>query len=532
MSSHIAQRGKMILDNQAEIVEALLNPRIYPASWHVKEVQTRQSHIAILFLAGAYAFKLKRAVLTPEIDFSTPQKRRIACVHEMRRSTIYAPHLVIGVKSVRKLPNGRISIGGKAGVEIDTLLVMRRLKDEDMLSSQVPSSAFDRFEVMDLAEQLADLHCKAKLFRTKWDFDDIQKVIVENESILSCFCPDIFNREKLRILTQQSLASLTQNTRLIALRQKSGRVRKCHGDLLLSNIAREGDKYLFFSPIEYNDALDCIDTLYDLSYLLMDMEVRGVRRLSNILFNHYLAYTNDMTGYPLLPLYQSMRAATRAGVCARKSALLAGEDKETTILDARKYFDLACHFLIGNKPVLIACGGLSGSGKSRIAREIGGKLNPAPGAVILRDDIVKKQMRGCALDQHLDDAPDSPAYEQVVYDLLRQQARTALSIGSCVIVDALFYNQAERKAIENLAYEMNVPFIGIWVDAPIEVRTERVMTRKRNPSDVHNRSELERQLHLETGPITWEQINSDRPREETITVALDILKKNGVSVCD
>lgn len=522
----------MIVDDQSEIIEALRNPRIYPVGWHVREVEMRQSHIAVLFLAGDYAFKLKRAVLTPEIDFSTPQKRRIACVREMRRSTVYAPHLVRGVKSVRRLPNGRITIGGKAGVEIDTVLVMRRLKDEDILEKQVPSPAFDRFEVMDLAEQLGDLHCKAKMFRTKWNFEDIQKVIAENESVLSCFCPDIFNRRKLRTLTQKSLSLLTHNARLIALRQKSGHIRKCHGDLLLSNIAREGNKYLFFSPIEYNDALDCIDTLYDLSYLLMDMEVHGIRRLSNILFNHYLAYTNDMTGYPLLPLYQSMRAATRAGVCAKKSALLSGKEKEQSIADARKYFDLACHFLIGNKSVLIACGGLSGSGKSRIAREIGGKLNPAPGAVILRDDIVKKQMRGCALDRHTKEIPDSPAYEKVVYDLLRQQARTALTIGSCVIVEALFYNQAEREAIEALAKEMRIPFVGIWVDAPLDVRTKRVMTRKRNPSDVHNRAELEKQLLLDTGTITWEQINSDGPREATIGATVQVLRRHGVDVCD
>lgn len=520
----------MIIHNQEEIINALLNPRIYPTSWHVKEVTVRQSHIALLFLAGDYVFKLKRALLLPELDFSTPQKRRIACVHEMRRSTIYAPHLVVSVRSVRKLPSGRICIGGKAGTEIDTLLVMRRLKEDEMLTTHVAQGKLDRFEVMDLAEQLADLHNKAKLFRTKWGMDDIRKVILENESVLSCFPPTIFNRKKLKQLTQNSLSVLSHNERLIALRQKSGHIRKCHGDLLLSNIARHENKYLFFSPIEYNDSWDCIDTLYDLSYLLMDFEMRGIRRLSNMLFNHYLAYTNDMTGYPLLPLYQSMRAAIRAGICAKKSALLKGKDKENALKQAQQYFLLAYHFLSGSRPILIACGGLSGSGKSRIAREIGGKLNPAPGAVILRDDIVKKQMSGCALDEHPDHIPDTPAYEKVVYDVLRQQTRTALSAGSCVIVDALFYNPNEREAIENLARELNIPFIGIWVDAPLDVRTERVMSRKRNPSDVRDRSELERQLRLETGTVTWHQINSDQAREDTINAALDILKKAGAPI--
>ncbi len=531
MWSRLVQRGQMILNSQEEIVEALLNPRIYPASWQVKEVTVRQSHIAKVFLAGDYAFKLKRSVISPELDFSTPQKRRIACVHEMRRDTVYAPRLAVGVKSVRKLPNGRITIGGKAGVEIDTLLVMRRLKDENMVLSQIgDSEKFDRFDVMDLAEQLADLHCKAKLFRTKWSLDDIQKVIVENESVLSCFCPKILNRDKVRMLTRHSLSLLAQNARLVSLRQKSGRVRKCHGDLLLSNIAREGDKFMFFSPIEYNDALDCIDTLYDLSYLLMDFEVHGLRRLGNMLFNHYLAYTNDMSGYPLLPLYQSMRAATRAGVCAKTAGLLTGREKSDAIGNARQYFKLACDFLIGNQPVLIACGGLSGSGKSRIAREIGGCLKPSPGAVILRDDVVKKQMLGCALDKHMDITLDSPASEKVVYDVLRQQTRVALASGSCVIVDALFYDESERKAIEKLAAELKVPFVGLWVDAPLEVRTERVMKRKRNPSDVRDKAELERQLCLETGPITWNQINSDQDRKQTIQTALDILCKNGAPV--
>ncbi len=520
----------MELNSQAEIVQALLNPRIYPSSWHVTEVTVRQSHIAMLFLAGNYAFKLKRAMISPFLDFSTPQKRRIACVHEMRRSTVYAPHLVVGVRSVRKLPNGRICIGGKAGTEIDTLLVMRRLKDEDMLILQMRTPNFDRFDVMDLAEQLGDLHCKAKQFRTKWGYDDIQKIIVENESVLSCFSPSVFNRTKLRRLTERSLMLLEQNKRLITLRQKSGRVRKCHGDLLLSNIAREEDKYLFFSPIEYNDSLDCIDTLYDLSYLLMDFEVKGLRRLCNMLFNHYLAYTNDMGGYPLLPLYQSMRAAVRAGICAKKSTLLCDEEKKKSLQHARKYFELACHLIMENKPTLIACGGLSGSGKSRIAREIGGQLNPAPGAVILRDDIIKKQMRGCALDDHMDETYDSPAYEKVVYDVLRQQAKTALQCGSCVIVDALFYNYQERQAIEELAKTMNIPFVGIWVDAPLDVRTQRVMTRKRNPSDVCNRAELERQLRLETGDILWHKIDSNQERQQTIDDALNILKNQGVNV--
>lgn len=515
----------MILYNQKEIIEALSNPKLYPTKWHVEEVTIRQSHIAILFLAGEYAFKLKRAVLLPNIDFSTPAKRRLACVQEMKRSTIYAPHLVLGIRSVRRLPNGRICIGGKAGEEVDTILVMKRIPDNAILGQILPSPYFDRFEVMDLAEQLAELHMKAKTFRTKWGMEDIQKTILETERVLSCFCPDVFDKHKLNTLMRTSLENLAKNARLITLRQKSGHIRKCHGDLLLCNIAYEEGKFLFFSPIEYSDTLDCIDTLYDLAFLMMDFEARGMRRLTNMFFNHYMAYMNDIGGYPLLPLYQSMRAATRAAVCVKKSTMLEGEEKQQAIQNAKDYFDLAYHFMSSSQPVLIACGGLSGSGKSRIAREIGGLMNPAPGAVILRDDVVKKQINGCGVNEHFDRVFDTPIVEKVVYDVLRQQARTALKSGSCVIVDALFYNEKERVAIEELAKEMNVPFIGLWMDAPLSVRVDRIHARKRNPSNVTKRSELEQQLSLETGDIQWNQVSTDKTREETVESVIKLLSQ-------
>lgn len=513
----------MILDSQADIIAALSDPKTY--SGRVSSVEVRQSHIAILFLAGNKVYKLKRAVLYPDADFSTQEKRRLACVQEMKRSAVYAPDLIEGIKAVRRLKNGRIVIGGKSGKEIDTVLVMKRIPDTDLLNKLLPSDSFDRFEAMDLAEKLAELHGRAKVFKSKWGVDVVRKLILENESILSCFCPDIFEKERVNALTRSSLDSLNKQAKLIRFRQKTGHVRKCHGDLLLSNIAYTNKSFLFFSPIEYNESLSCVDTLYDLAVVLMDLESKGLRRLTNILFNHYMAYMNDVGGFPLLPLYQSLRAASRAAVCAKKSTLLKGKERRAVIKEARHYFDLAQHFVSGCCPILIACGGLSGSGKSRVARELGGLLDPAPGAVILRDDIVKKQIVGLAPHQTLDKYYDTPAFEEVVYDVLRQQARMGLSVGSCVIVDALFYDENERKAIEALAVEEGVPFVGFWMDAPITVRAERVQTRKRNPSDVKQAEELNLQLQFKIGPIKWHKIMTDGPKEKTVQKAFRILKK-------
>ena len=511
----------MILSDQTDVIEALSNPKTYGKN--VNKVEVRSSHIAIIFFAGDYVYKLKRAVIYPGVDFSTAEKRKLACIGEMKRSTVYAPHLIIGVKPIKRLKNGTIKIGGISGEEIDTVIVEKRLPNKAILSFLLPSPDFDRFEAMDLAEHLAELHSKAKIFHNKWGVDVIQNIILENESILSCF-PSSINLAELNTLTHKSLDILKQNKNLIQFRQKSGFVKKCHGDLLLSNIAYDKGKFLFFSPIEYNDSLDCIDTLYDLAFLTMDLEVKGLRRLSNIIFNHYMSYMNDIEGFPLMGLYQSIRAAGRAAVWAKTSALLQGEEKQHAIKQTQKYFKLACHFLIDFSPILIACGGLSGSGKSRIAREIGGLINPAPGAIILRDDVIKKQITGLAPHQRFNKTKNSPAFNKIVHEVLRQQASCALQTGSPVIVDALFDNEYERMAIQALADSLNIPFIGLWMDAPIDIRKQRVHARKNAPSGSRREKELECQLCLETGHISWHQINTDMPKEDTIQQVVKILR--------
>lgn len=511
----------MILSDQTDVIETLRNPKTYGKN--INTVEVRMSHIAIIFFAGDYVYKLKRAVIYPGVDFSTAEKRKLACIAEMKRSTVYAPHLIIGIKPIKRLKNGTIKIGGISGEEIDTVIVEKRLPNKAILSFLLPSSNFDRFEAMDLAEHLADLHTKAKVFHNKWGVDVIQNIILDNESILSCF-PSSINLAQLNTLTRQSLEILKRNENLVKFRQKSGFIKKCHGDLLLSNIAYDKGKFLFFSPVEYNDSLDCIDTLYDLAFLTMDLEVKGLRRLSNIIFNHYMSYMNDIEGVPLMGLYQSMRATGRAAVWAKTSALLSGEEKQHAIRQTQKYFELACHFLIDFSPVLIACGGLSGSGKSRIAREIGGLMNPAPGAVILRDDVIKKQITGLSPHQRFNKTKNSPAFDKIIYEVLRQQASCALQNGSTVIVDALFDNEYERMAIQALADSLNTPFIGLWMDAPLNIRKQRVQIRKNATSHCRQEKELDCQLCLETGHISWHQINTDMPKEDTIQQVVKILQ--------
>ncbi len=513
----------MILSDQTDVINALSNPATYGKN--ITKVEVKRSHISVIFFVGDYVYKLKRAVVYPGVDFSTPEKRKLSCISEMKRSTVYAPHLIKSVKPVRRLKNGKIKIGGNIGEEIDTVIIEKRLPDKAILSFLLPSVKFDRFETMDLAEHLAELHAKAKTFHTKWGQDDIKNIILYTESVLSCF-PNYIDSQKLNYLTQKSLELVEKHKSLINFRQKSGRIRKCHGDLSLSNIAYDKGRFLLFSPIEYNDSLDCTDTLYDLAFLTMDLEARNLRRLSNILINHYMAYINDIEGLPLMGLYQSMRAAYRAAVCAKTSALSNPKEKKNLIRQAKKYFELALHFLTPIRPIVIACGGLAGSGKSRIAREIGGLINPGPGAVILRDVVIKKQITGLAPHQGFNKTVDSPVFEKITYDVLCQQIKSALSAGASVVLDATFCTPQQRHIVQQTAKQMKAPFIGLWMDAPLEVRKNRVWERNHAAQNPRKENELECQLNIDTGPMDWHVINTDMPKEKTMKQVIEILKKH------
>lgn len=496
----------MILSDQREIIKALSAPETYGKS--VKKVTIRHSHIAYIFFAGDYVYKLKRAVMYPGVDFSTPEKRKLACIAEMKRSTVYAPHLILGVKPIRRLKNGKIKIGGTKGEEIDSVIVEKRLPNKAILNCLLPSDCFGKNEARALAEHLAELHSKAKVFHSKWGVEVIQHLILENESILSCF-PNVFDVTRLNVLTGQCLEILRKNESLIRFRQKSGRVRKCHGDLLLSNIACHNGKFLFFSPIEYNDSLDCIDTLYDLAFLTMDLEAKGLSHISNALFNHYMAFMNDLEGIALMNLYQAIRAMGRAAVCAKISVLSTEKERISVLKEAQHYFSLACGFLVKTHPILMAFGGASCDRKSQIIEQIASLIKPAPGAITLSDYVVKKQIIGLASCQKINEITDTPAFEKVVYEVIKQQTYGALSAGETVVIDATFYEIEQKNTVSCLAQELNIPFVGFWID------------------DVSNGCGKNNGIpQLENKEMKWQVIDVKQSKEEIEQLVIQILKEN------
>ncbi len=227
------------------------------------------------------------------------------------------------------------------------------------------------------------------------------------------------SREPIEALNEATRAELERRRELLERRRDEGRVRHCHGDLHLGNIVLWDGRPVLFDCLEFDPALASIDTFYDLAFLLMDLAHRGLRPLAQRLLSGYLDATWDDAGAALLPLFQSCRAAIRAkvqGLAAEREN--GAETREREVAAAREYLDLALRFLAPETPRLVAIGGVSGTGKSTLARRLAPALGAAPGAVLLRSDVIRKRLFGVEPTERLGEEAYTEAVSDRVYEAL------------------------------------------------------------------------------------------------------------------
>lgn len=491
----------MITQDQSELIDFLSNKKTFHQN---KEVLVHRSALYTLFLTQTKAYKLKRALLSTHTDFSTPEKRKLACLNEIKRGAIYATKLKQTLKTVRKV-NGKFTLNATEGEEVDSLIEMKRLPSECFFSELLNRNKLDKRHILSLTESLVDLHNKAKVYHQKQSPDIFKNLINETEVILNDFAPLLFKISDIQQWATACHKQLKKLSSLIIFRQKSGRVKKCHGDLFLSNIAVFKKKFMFFSPLEHNTVLECVDCLYDLSSILIELEAIGKRPFANLLLNHYMSFTNDLEGIPLLGLYQSLRGARRAIILAQKAVLSDPEKKKELFKQASALFNAACRVLEPTPAVLIACGGLPKVGKTTITQNLAPYFNPAPGAILLRDEVIKKQIRGLMPQQHFEKTTDSPSFNTVLYAVLVQQVKAILSAHSSVIIDANLTQEAQRTALTQVATDLNIPFVGLWI--------KEANGKEKLPLSAEEK-------------FYWHTIKTKPNTDQTIQYILKILQKN------
>lgn len=452
-------------------------------------VEHLETHAAHVFLVGDRAFKMKKPVKLPYLDFSTIEKRKAVLEYELAINRAFAPSLYLRTDEIRGEP----------------VLVMNRFRQEELLSSQ--SGGITSAMAKELAQMVADSHVIAP--RRETPGSEIMKGL--GAQLLKAFTssPDIFpadNASEFRSLHQRHLTTLGP---LLDQRSAQGLVRRCHGDMHCGNIVLLEGKPVLFDAIEFSEKIATIDVLYDLAFLLMDLGRRDEKRVANLVFNRYSHLRRaeeDLSGLTALPLFLATRAGVRALVTADLAHELEADASAKQRNDALEYFRASLAWLKPVQPRLICVGGLSGSGKSTLAARLAHAIGLAPGALHVRSDVERKVLAGVDETVHLPPDSYSAAASEATYRAIFQRAEAALKAGHSVILDAVFAREEEREAAEELAGSANARFTGLWLAADPAILKSRVTRRSGDASDA-DAAVVEKQLGYKPGEIHWNKVD-------------------------
>ena len=506
-------------DLQDAVFRFLANPKTHGLSEPVRRIDTAG---AVVFLAGPDVYKVKRAVKFPFMDLSTLEKRRAACEAEIEVNRGNAPQIYLAALPIVRARDG-FALGGEGeAVEwtvhlkrFDEKATLDRIADEDGLSDTV---------IDKLALAIRRSHARAPKRDAGQAAHAHERTIEQNDSAFA-ERPDLFPPATARRLTHDTRLAFAVAGPTLLVRGAQGMVRRCHGDLHLRNIALIDGEPTLFDAVEFSDEIASGDVLYDLAFLLMDIEERGLRIAANRLFNRYLAPEppEALSGLAALPLFLSLRAAIRAKVEAAAADQQEGARREEARALARRYFDRAAGFLRYEPARLVAIGGLSGAGKSAVAARLAPWLGRAPGALWLRSDVERKTMFGVEEDARLPDSAYAADVTREVYGRIDEKARIALRAGQAVALDATFARAAERTSAVRIAYATSVAFDGVFLEVPLDTRLARVQARQGDASDADARvARAQRADPLsERG---WKPLDAEGSLDETVALALRRLR--------
>jgi predicted kinase len=280
-----------------------------------------------------------------------------------------------------------------------------------------------------------------------------------------------------------------------------------------------------FDGVEFNPQISCIDVLYDFAFLLMDLWRLRLRDHANVIFNEYFTRTNELDALSLLPLFLSCRSAVRAKTSATTAKLQSTTPQAPElVLAAREYLTMAEQLLKPPRPALVAIGGLSGTGKTTLARRLAAGIGAAPGAVVLRSDIIRKSFFNVSATTRLGAEGYTRSVTERVYKIAAERAATILQSGHAAIVDATFSDVHERRLIADVAQSAGVPFIGLWLDAPVQVLMDRLGARHGDASDA-TVDVLHQQLAGDEVPPDWHRVNAAEALPEVQEAAESLLRE-------
>jgi len=471
------------------LIQQMLHPQFYPHEV-TDAVQLVQTHVSYILLTGNFAYKVKKPVNFGFLDFSTLAKREHFCHEEIRLNQRGAAELYLEVLPI--VQNGdRYELNG-AGEPVEFTVKMQQFEAGTLFSDLFDQGKLTEELLIRLAKELAAFHRQGAIndyIRSFGEVSQIRQAFDENYEQTLSYIGGPQTQQQFDETRQYTDRLFAEKADLLTQRIRQDWIRECHGDVHLRNITLWHDKILLFDCIEFNEPFRFVDTMFDIAYIIMDLDARDRPDLSNVFLNAYIEQMDDWEGLQVLPLYLSRQSYVRAKV----TSFLLGDPsipeavKQDALATATRYYRLAWEYTrspLGNASTphggnVYLMSGLSGSGKSTVARALARQI----GAIHIRSDAVRKHLGGVALDQSGDESLYSPEMSQKTYDRLLQLGITLATQGYPVILDAKYDREPLRQAVMQATKDATLKLHILHCDVSLATRQNWLNDRQGDISD-------------------------------------------------
>jgi hypothetical protein len=473
----------------------ILRPSAFPHP--VGKLELRETNLSWVILTGLYAYKIKKSVQFAFIDASTLEKRRRMCEEELRLNRRLAPELYMDVVFITHDADGARVVG--KGPVIEYAVRMRQFDASEELSALLENGTVSAHEMTQFAERLAEFHAGAERTARGADYlytGQLHDAVLGNLAILLSHLDDNASFPELGTLVDWTHDRLHDSLTRLEMREQSGFIRECHGDLHARNVVRWRGRLIPFDSLDFDPKLRWIDTMNDVAFMVMDLIAHDRNDLASAFLNSYLENSGDYDGVELLPFYAVYRALVRAMVDSiGAKGDVAHRDEYRRRLQLR--VETAAAFIHRPKATLFIMHGPSGSGKSWLSERLAAQFE----AVRVRSDVERKRLAGFrSLDARVHTAEQgiyTPEFSHRTYARLLESAESCLKGSVNVIVDAAFLCGEPRRLFRELAARQGSRFVIVSCEADYSVLTKRIEGRRQSHADPSDAdiAVLDRQLH-------------------------------------
>ena len=502
-----------------DVVRLLSAPSSYPES--PARIELEETHISWVFLTENFAYKLKKPVRFDFLDFSTPQRRQAACAAEVQLNRRLAPHVYLGVLPVTRRRGG-LELDG-AGEPVDWLVKMHRLPSDASLLRRLASGAAERDDAARLAATLSQFYSRLRPLRiaperyrsqTERHVRQNRRELLDERHGFDRILVERIHEAQLRLLR---LASQLFDQRVLA-----GRIVEGHGDLRPEHI------YLLSTPtvidcVEFNAEYRQNDVADELSFLAMECGAEGACWFGEEVVRRCGDAIGDRPPEDLLHFYRSYRACVRAKVVA----LGTGRQRDEAIAKASLRLHLADeHAQALGPPLVVVTRGLSGTGKSTLAKQLAESL----GISHLETDAIRRELFGASLTPAaVGDGNYRPERVARVYEELFRRCSQLLESGRSALLDGTFLSATQRRQVMALASSQNAAPLMVHCRCSEDVARRRIDARRASGEalsearpDVYEAQKRREEPDETDLPVCL--IDTEAPQASSIALVLEAIK--------